>query len=153
MSWNGFPRRVRSSILSRLSTNSSPKPDDKPVDDDTKTIWIRLPYMGKQGESITNKLLRNLKRCFKTAVQFKVSYNVQKISTFCPTKDRIPSYQTANVIYNTNCPGCGEDYIGKSERCFGIRMECHGKRDNEPMHNHLRNCNQFQELYNFFVRR
>ena len=30
-------------------------------------------------------------------------------------------------------------------------MECHGKRDNEPMHNHLRNCNQFQELCNFLV--
>ena len=78
------------------------------------------------------------------------SYNVQKVSTFCPTENKIPSYQSSNVIYN-NCPGCAEDYIGNSECCFGIRMEFHGKRDNEPMFNHLRKCNQFQELCNFLV--
>ena len=66
-------------------------------------------------------------------------------------KDKIPPYQTANVIYKINCPACGKDYIGKSERCFGIRMECHGKRENEPMCNHLRNCTQFHEICNLLV--
>lgn len=104
MSWNGLPRRVRSSILNRLSTNLSPKPYVKPVDD-TKTICISLPCMGKQGESITDKLLRNLKRCFKTAVRFKASYNVQKVSSFCLTKDKIPSRQNKpmyNHLHNCN---------------------------------------------------
>ena len=146
MSWNGFPRRVRNSILNRL-TNKQPRTQENvPEDDDRKTISIRLPYMGKHGERLTNQLLRKLKRCFKSAVNFKVLFDTRKISSFCSTKDKIPYEQSSSVIYKINCPGCGEDYVGKSDRCFGIRMNCQGSRDNEPMFRHLHDCTKFSDL-------
>ena len=61
---------VRSSILKRMSHNSSTNTDNVTEDDNMKMIWIRLPYMGKQGEMITKTLLRKLKRCFKTIIVF-----------------------------------------------------------------------------------
>ena len=83
LSWNGFPRRVRNAILNRL-TNKQPRTQENvPEDDNRKTIWIRLPYMGKNGERLTNQLLRKLKRCFKSAVNFKVLFDTRKISSFC----------------------------------------------------------------------
>ena len=130
---------------------SSPKTDDVTEEDNIKSIWIRLPYMGKQGELITNKLLCKLKRCFKNAVKFKVLYDTRKVASFCSTKDKIPSNMTSNVIYRIDCPGCGEHYIGKSERCFGVRMECQGTRDNEPMYMHLRNCSSFHDTCNMLA--
>ena len=116
-----------------------------------KTIWLRLPYMGKIGESITNKLLRKLRRCFKTTVKFRVLYDTRKVSSFCSTKDKIPAYQTANTVYRIDCPGCGQQYIGKSERCFGVRMECQGTRENEPMFRHLYSCRKFHEVCDMLV--
>ena len=151
MSWNGFSRHVRSSILKRMSHNSSTNTDNVTEVDNMKMIWIRLPYMGKQGEMITKTLLRKLKRCFKTAVKFKVLYDTRKVSSFCSTKDKIPSMMTSNVIYKIDCPGCGKQYIGKSERCFGVRLECQGTRDNEPMYLHLRNCSKFHDTCNMLV--
>ena len=105
MSWNGFPRRIRISILKRLLNKPPRENNIEPEDDNRKTIWIRLPYMGKQGEWLTSKLLLKLKRCFKTDVKFKVIFDTRKISSFCSTKDRIPCDQTSNVIYKINCPG------------------------------------------------
>ena len=107
--------------------------------------------MGNHGESLTSKLLRKLRRCFKIDVKFKVLYDTRKLSSFCTTKDRIPYNQMSSVIYKIKCPGCGEKYIGKSERCFGIRMHCQGTRDNEPMFKHLHNCNEFHDLCKMFA--
>ena len=132
-------------------SKKSIKKDNVVEDESIKTIWIRLPYMGNHGESLTNKLLRKLRRCFKIDVKFKVLYDTRKLSSFCTTKDRIPFNQMSSVIYKIKCPGCGEKYIGKSERCFGIRMYCQGTRDNEPMFKHLHNCNEFHDLCKMFA--
>ena len=32
----------------------------------------------------------------------------------CSVKDKIPTHQKSNVIYTINCPGCREDYLGKT---------------------------------------
>ena len=38
--------------------------------------------------------------------------------------------------------------MGKTDRCFVIRMNEHGTRSDQPMHQHLTNCTAFQETVN-----
>ena len=148
MSWNGFPRHIRKSILKRLA-NKTPR-EKETSEEDVTTIWIRLPYMGKHGELLTKKLIRKLTRCSKPNVYFKTTYDTKKISSFCTTKDKTPKDQVSGIIYQIECPGCGDKYIGKSERCFGTRLHCHGTRDNEPMYRHLYSCKRFHDYCGMF---
>ena len=62
MSWNGYPKRVRNSIIKRLDTNKllSKSADD----DDRKKIWLDLPYNGKLGEKLVTSLIKKLKTLF-----------------------------------------------------------------------------------------
>ena len=55
-------------------------------------------------------------------------FNTKKASMFCPTKDKVTKEQKANVVYKIICPGCNNVYVGKTDRCFGIRMNEHGTR-------------------------
>ena len=69
---------------------------------------------------------------------------------FCPTKDKIPVQQRANLIYQIDCPGCGESYIGKTDRCVETRMLEHGTRNTQPMFRHLSDCHLFHDYVNLF---
>ena len=69
---------------------------------------------------------------------------------FCPTKDKVLTEHKANVIYEIVCPGCGERYVGKTDRCFKTRMLEHGERVDQPMNQHLKNCNDFHDLTDIF---
>ena len=70
---------------------------------------------------------------------------------FCPTKDKIPVLQRANTIYRIRCPGCGEYYIGKTDRCLDTRFKEHGSRKDQPMSIHFLNCQPFHEYVSFFA--
>ena len=72
------------------------------------------------------------------------------MSMYCPTKDRIPILQKANLIYELTCPGCDGKYVGKTDRNLDTRLEEHGSRLDQPMNIHLRNCSDFHELMSFF---
>ena len=54
--------------------------------------------------------------------------------------------QRANVIYRLRCPGCGEKYIGKTERCLQTGLHEHGARNDQPVFRHLTNCEPFNQL-------
>ena len=45
------------------------------------------------------------------------------------------------------CPRCNNVYVGKTDRCFGIRMNERGTTD-KPLHQHLTTCMAFQETVN-----
>ena len=112
MSWNSYPKRVQNSIMKRLETNRS-----RPrltVDDDRKKIWLNLPYNGKQGEQMVTSLIKKLKLYFKMNVKIFVKYRTNKLFMFCSMKDRISWNQKANVICIIQCPGCHNDYVGKT---------------------------------------
>ena len=66
--------------------------------------------------------------------------------SFCSVKDKIPVEQKNNVIYKIRCPGCGEDYIGKTDCCFGKRMHEQGNKPEQPMFQHLQKCEEFNHL-------
>ena len=50
----------------------------------------------------------------------------------------------ANDIYKIKCPGCGEDKIGKTDRCLQLRLLEHETRNDQPMFLHLTQCQLFQ---------
>ena len=64
---------------------------------------------------------------------------------FCPSKDKISDLQKSDLIYKLTCPGCGEIYIGKTDRCLGIRLNEHGTREDQPMYRHLIDCSDFRD--------
>ena len=41
---------------------------------------------------------------------------------FCPTKDRTSWNQKANVTYIIQCPGCHNDYVGKTDKNLATRV-------------------------------
>ena len=52
-------------------------------------MWTDLSYNGKQGEQLVTSLIKKLKRYFKENVNILVKYRTDKLSMFCPTKDKI----------------------------------------------------------------
>ena len=96
-----------------------------------------MPYLGKQEEQLATMLVRKLHRYLKPNVKLIKLFNTKKASMFCPTKDKVTKEQKANVIYKIICPECNNVYVGKTDRCFGIHMNEHGTRSDQPMHQHL----------------
>ena len=79
-------------------------------------------------------------------MNIRIIYTTTKISDLCSVKDKIPEEQKCDVIYNIKCPGCGENYIGKTDCCFGTRMHEQGNKPDQPMFNHLRECEEFNYI-------
>ena len=136
MRWNGQPKQVQNSVIKQLETNRS---RSRLTDDDyRKKIWFNVSYSAKLGEKLKTFLLKKLKRYFKENVNFVVKYRTNKLSMFCPTKDRIRWNQKANVIYIIQCPGCHNDYIGKTDRNLITRLSEHRKKGSQLMFQHFR---------------
>ena len=130
MSWNSYPKYVRNSIIKRLQQKKTAvQKDDKSV----IKIWIRLHYLGNEGEELLKTCIRKLKRCFKTNVKFVTLYDTKKCAMFCSVKNKIPTYQKSNIFYTVKCPGCREDYVGKTDRCVITRLNEHSNRSDQPM--------------------
>ena len=83
-------------------------------------------------------------------VKIVVKYRTSKSSMFCPTKDRISWNQKANVIYIIQCSGCHNDYVGKTGRNLRTRLSEHGKKEDQPMFQHFRSCEEFNFKLNLY---
>ena len=124
-----------------------PKQEKNIVNKDSiLTIWIRLPYIGKKGEHSLKQCIRRVKRNCNTDIKFVILYNTKKIFYYGTVKDKIPLAQKSSVIYQITCPGCLKRYVGKTDRCFHIRMSEHGRKPDQPIHRHLTNCCYFPGL-------
>ena len=110
-------------------------------------MW-RIPTLNSFTNFIRKKVRTEIKKKTKTTSFSKVElfYTTSKISDFCSVKDKIPVEQKNNVIYKIRCPGCGEDYIGKTDCCFGKRMHEQGNKPEQPMFQHLQKCEEFNHL-------
>ena len=149
MSWNGFPNYVIKSLLSRLEKNSTRINKDENTD--TQTLCLTLPYAGEKGEMLVRSCFRKIRRYLKSNVKIIIRYNSKKLSFLCSTKDKIPVEQRSNVIYQITCPGCGEKYVGKTNRCLKIRMTEQGTRFDQPMYRHLSSCTEFTNYVKLFA--
>ena len=79
-------REVNSSAdCSKHNINEIPSQNDS-SDDTRPKIWLRIPFMGKQGEFLVKKLLKKIQRNLIQPVKFVVIYNTKKISYFLHKK-------------------------------------------------------------------
>ena len=103
-------------------------------DNDAKTIWVKLPDVGKTGEVLVNKWANKLNRLLGKKVKFRMRYNTTKLSQFCSNKDSVPTLQKSNVVYKLSCPGCSQQYIvGKTDRSLAFRLSEHATRPEQPI--------------------
>ena len=82
----------------------------------------------------------NIKTLFKTT----------HLSVFTSTKDKVPplSKSQRKSVYEVKCPGCGIQYIGKTDRTLHERTREHAWSDVDcPLRNHLSSCEHFLRTY------
>ena len=86
MSWNGFPTKVRHFLIKRLKAklchdnNTTLNGNDD--DDLAPKIWLKLPYLGRQGEFLVKNLIRKVCRSLKIYVKIIVVYQTKKTPFF-----------------------------------------------------------------------
>jgi hypothetical protein len=95
------------------------------ADSDLPKIYLRIPYLAKQGENLISNVIHKIRRSLKIPIKPIVIYQTKKTSFFCPKKDKIPELCQANVVYEFKCPGSGQTYIGKTERKLQTRLTQH----------------------------
>ena len=49
----------------------------------------------------------------------------------------MPENLRAHVIYEFQCPGCKAKYIGKTDRCLGLRLDEHSHAETSAIGKHL----------------
>ena len=69
----------------------------------------------------------------------------KKMAMFCLGKDKMKTTQKFNMVYDIQFPACKGHYIGKSDQGFVTRLDEHESRQDQPMFQHLVNCQQFLE--------
>ena len=153
LSWNDFPNYIRKKLLFQFKTNFNSKPKETSLNTSNENLEIilKLPYMGPEGEKLVKNLRKKITRHLSKELYIKIIWTTNKLSDFCGIKDKIPTDQRNNIIYKINCPACGESYIGKTECCFRIRMNEHGTRPDQPMHQHLTKCPSFSHVMHLFA--
>ena len=88
---------------------------------------IVVPYAGKRGEKVLNKLKHRIPEKIRPKVVFKGT----KLSAFFPTKDEISKTYRSDLIYHYTCPTSADDYIGETKCRLGKRIEEHQGSDKE----------------------
>ena len=114
------------------------------VDKDAPKIFVRLPFIGKHGEILVRRALKKIKRLLNSPVRFIVLYDTCKVAMFTSEKDSIAKELRSFVVYEFNCPGCSNSYIGKTERPLLTRLQEHASQSNSEIFNHVSNCSEFQ---------
>ena len=108
-----------------------------------------MPYYSDKGLSLLKFCLCKIRsNCVKThSIRFKTQYDVNKIEFYCNTKDKTTVFSNLFVVYDFSCPGCGANYIGKTERTLYKRTVEHAWTDNNSaIYKYLDNCTGVQHL-------
>ena len=120
MAWNGFPANFQCAKLRELKSkhnSDDPAPHSNTssennfyniADENISKIWVRIPFLGKQGEYLVKKLIRKPK-----PVKFIVIYQTKKVSYFLSKKNKIPDLERNDLVYEFSCPGCSATYMAK----------------------------------------
>ena len=88
MSWNGYHKYIRKSILHSINSSLNRTKTTRIEDKDLKKIWITFPYIGVKGESFIKSTVNKLGRNFKENVTIITCFNDTNISMFCSNKDK-----------------------------------------------------------------
>ena len=146
-SYNGFPRWIVKNVIQQTQNKRRTNEPDK--DDDVTTLYMSLPFSGKEAESIVKRSKRRLTKLFKKEknVKFSIFFESTKISFFTSNKDKIPDLSNSNVIYQYCCAGCGAEYVGKTETTLFNRTKEHGwSQKDSAINKHFKTCRGWKEI-------
>ena len=60
MSWSGYPKYIRKSILHSINSSLNRTNTTRIEDKDLKKIWITLLYIGVKGKSLIKSALKKM---------------------------------------------------------------------------------------------
>ena len=158
MAWNGFPDSFRCAILRKLKSkhnSNDPAPysntpsennSNNIADENISKIWVRIPFLGKQGEYLVKKLIRKLQRNLTKPVKFIVIYQTKKVSFFLSKKDKIPDLERNELVHELSCVGGSATYIGKTVRNLPTRLTEHAKLNTSAVFEHLTTCEHARHI-------
>ena len=97
--YNGFPKWIVQSVVKRSLQPTQRTNHDE--DTDQETIYLTIPYIGNQGESVVQKCTKRLSKLMKREkkVVFKVFLETTKLAFFTSNKDRTPFLSSSGVVY------------------------------------------------------
>ena len=147
--WNNFPARIRNALMSRFCTEQGRSRDEVEADENSVDIWLKLPFIGRQGENMVQSFIKKVKKMLKPGkkVNFKVRYRTTPLLAFTGVKDPTPFLNKSNVVYKISCPGCGSSYIGKTDRTLFERISEHAWTDKSSIvRQHLDECDEFNYI-------
>ena len=150
-SFNGFPRWITNKIVRQSDANHHQRNDEEDV---ISTIYMFLPFIGKEAEGVVMRCKKRLFRLFKKdqKIEFRVHFQTTKLSFFTSNKDKIPLLSSSSVIYEFSCPGCMKSYIGKTESTLFNRTYEHGWKDKKSAINkHLESCSAWRDIVGLFA--
>ena len=123
---NGFPRKVIDtcirSVLNKLVHTAAPTPTVP-----RKVITLNLPFTGKHGTVVGNKLVKFMRQLFpmaKLRVVYSPTFKIGKLFKF---KDEIPHMLLSMVVYEFRCSSCSARYVGQTTRHLHTRVAEHTK--------------------------
>ena len=151
-SWNGFPRIVSNKLIDRFvkSSNTNNKNNNTKLTEKEKYVYFELPYIGPIGENLVKQFKKKMKRFLNPSkkVNIKTLFKTTHLSVFASTKDKVPPLSKSHAVYEVKCPGCGIQYIGKTDRTLHERTRERAWSDVEsPLRNHLSTCEHFLHTY------
>ena len=91
--------------------------------------FITLPYKGQQDEKVLQSFKTTLRRSLPNTIKTKVVYTGTKLGSNFQIKDKTKFDHKHDLVYNTKCPECQEDYIGEIGRRLHERICDHSGKD------------------------
>ena len=152
MSWNGFSRNMAKKLINAFTPcHTSNNMQDSDTDESTSPqslpkIWLRLPFIGRYGNTLTKKFINKTRRLMKGPCKFILLWKTTQVNCFLSCKDKTPSEYRNSVVYQFSCPGCKSSYIGKTDRCLITRLKEHNNRESSEINAHINSCEHFQHI-------
>ena len=135
--------------MNKLSTNQS-RTNFFHENDTRPKVWVRVPYLGKRGETLVKYCLKKIQKCLIVPVNFIVIYDTEKFSYFFSNKDKIPNLPKSNVVYEVKCPGYSATYFVETERCLQLQLSKHINPAKRAIGQHFHNCQNVQYIVNLY---
>ena len=147
-SYNGFPKWIARKVIKE---GLQPRRDNDVEQEmeEVDTLYMFLPYNGKEAESIVTRCKKRLTRLFKNGrkVKFNICLQATKVSFYTSNKDRIPFLSSSGVIYRYTCPGCNSTYVGKTESTLFNRTKQHGwTQPDSAIRKHFNHCKAWKYI-------
>ena len=95
---------------------------------DRRTVFMSLPYCGKNSAKISNQLHSLLSKVAPWAKLNLVFRPVSRFKNLSKLKSVVPILNRSNVVYKLNCTDCNDFHIRMTTRRLHKRLKEHQKR-------------------------